>query len=67
MLSFHTKFVQTDRRMNRLTDRQTTVKQYAPDLSIRRHKNIVTCSNIEIHFTASTFDSQSSLPNISLK
>ena len=34
MLSFHVKFVQTDRR----TDRQTTVKQYAPDLSIRGHK-----------------------------
>ena len=30
MLSFHVKFVQTDRR--------TTVKQYAPDLSIRGHK-----------------------------
>ena len=26
MLSFHVKFVQTDRRM----DRQTTVKQYVP-------------------------------------
>ena len=32
MLSFHVKFVQTDRR--------TTVKQYAPDLSIRRHKKV---------------------------
>ena len=31
MLSFHAKFVQTDRR--------TTVKQYATDLSIRGHKN----------------------------
>ena len=31
MLSFHVKFVPTDG--------QTTVKQYAPDLSIRRHKN----------------------------
>ena len=30
MLSFHVKFVQTDGR--------TTVKQYAPDLSIRGHK-----------------------------
>ena len=29
MLSFHVKFVQTDRR--------TTVKQYVPDLSIRGH------------------------------
>ena len=36
MLSFHVKFVQTDRR----TDGRTTVKQYAPDLSIRGHKNI---------------------------
>ena len=32
MLSFHVKFVQTDRR--------TTVKLYAPDLSIRGHKNV---------------------------
>ena len=31
MLSFHVKFVQTDRR--------TTVQQYAPDLSMRGHKN----------------------------
>ena len=31
MLSFHVKFVQTDR--------QTAVKQYAPDLSKRGHKN----------------------------
>ena len=35
MLSFHVKFVQTDRR----TDRRTTVKQYVPDLSIWGHKN----------------------------
>ena len=36
MLSFHVKFVQTDKR----TDgrRRTTVKQYAPDLSIQGHK-----------------------------
>ena len=33
MLSFHIKFVQTDRQMDRLT----RVKQYAPDLSIRGH------------------------------
>ena len=32
MLSFHVKFVQTDR--------QTTVKQHNLDLSIRRHKNL---------------------------
>ena len=36
MLSFHIKFVQTDGQM----DRQTMVKQYAPDLSIRGHKNV---------------------------
>ena len=35
MLSFHAKFEQTDSG----TDRQTEVKQYAPDLPIRRHKN----------------------------
>ena len=35
MLSFHVKFVQTDGQ----TDRRTTVKQYAPDLSILGHKN----------------------------
>ena len=34
MLSFHVKFVQTDRQ----TDGQTTLKQYAPDLWIRGHK-----------------------------
>ena len=33
MLSFYGKFVQTD------TDGRTTVKQYAPDLSMRGHKN----------------------------
>ena len=38
MFSFHSKFMQTDRR--------TTVKQYAPDLSIPGHKNM-TC--IPIH------------------
>ena len=34
MLSFHVKFVHTDKR----TDGRTTVKQYAPDLSIRGNK-----------------------------
>ena len=34
MLSFYVKFEQTDGR----TDRMTTVKQYAPDLSMRGHK-----------------------------
>ena len=32
MLGFHVEFVQTEGR--------TTEKQYAPDLSIRGHKNI---------------------------
>ena len=39
MLSFHVKFVQTDKRSDRRTERRTLVKQYAPDLSIRGHKN----------------------------
>ena len=39
MLSFHVKFVQTDRQTDRLTDRQTTVKQYTPGLSMCGHKN----------------------------
>ena len=34
MLNFHVKFVQTDGQM----DRRTTVKQYAPGLSIRGYK-----------------------------
>ena len=34
MLSFHVKFVQTDRRTDEWTDRRTSVKQYAPDLSM---------------------------------
>ena len=33
MLSFQIKFVQTDR--------QTAVKQYAPNLSMQGHKNVV--------------------------
>ena len=36
MLSFHVKFVQTARR----TDRRTTVKHYAPNLSIWGHKKV---------------------------
>ena len=44
MLSFHVKFVQTDRWtdgwMDSQTDRQITVKQYTPDLSIQGHKNL---------------------------
>ena len=39
MLSFHVKFVQTDRQTDTQTHRRTTVKQYAPDLSIRGHNN----------------------------
>ena len=42
MSRFHIKFVQaqTDGRTDRQTNRQTTVKQYAPDLSIRGHKKM---------------------------
>ena len=36
MLSFHVKFVQTDRRTDRRMDRRTMVKQYAPDLSMKK-------------------------------
>ena len=44
MLSFHVKFVQTDRHTtdkwtDGRTDRQVAVKQYAPNLSIPGHKN----------------------------
>ena len=46
MLSFHVKFVQTDRWTDGRTDggkdRRTTVKQYAPNLSIRGTKSYVT-------------------------
>ena len=43
MLSFHVKFVQTDRR--------TTVKQYAPDLSTRGLKKwILQIQNHSIRF-----------------
>ena len=43
MLSFHVKFCrqtdqQTDHQTDGKTDRQTTLKQYAPDLSIQGHK-----------------------------
>ena len=41
MLSFHGKFVQTDRWTDRWTDGQKRVKQYAQDLSIREHENRV--------------------------
>ena len=39
MLSFHVKFVHTDKQTDGQTDRQTTVKHYAPDLSIPGHEN----------------------------
>ena len=35
---FHVEFVQTDRWTDGQTDRKTTVKLYAPDLSIQGHK-----------------------------
>ena len=41
MLSFHVKFVQTDRQMDdKRTDRRTPIKQFAPDLSIWGHKSL---------------------------
>ena len=46
MLSSQVMFL-ADRQMDRQTDgqrdRQTPVKQYAPDLSMRGHKNIEHC------------------------
>ena len=50
MLSFHVKFVQTDRQ----TDGWTTVRQYAPDLSILGHKNDIN-SNQSIESTGVAF------------
>ena len=38
MLSFHVKFVQTDRQTDGQTYRHTTVKRYAPNLSMWGHK-----------------------------
>ena len=45
MLSFHVKFVQIDRQ----TDRRTTVKQYAPDLSMPGHKKYQPRSACRVH------------------
>ena len=65
MLSFHVKFVQTDRQ----TEGQTTVKQYAPDLSIQGHKNMteeIENADEYSHFLPHTkffFYSVNSLPN----
>ena len=50
MLSFHVKFVQTDRQ----TDGWTTVRQYAPDHSILGHKNDIN-SNQSIESTGVAF------------
>ena len=44
MVSF--KFVQTDRWTDRQMDRQTTVKQYAPDISMQGHKKGHNCLKI---------------------
>ena len=41
MLSSQVKF-SADRQSERLTDSQTLVKQYAPDLSMWRHKKVLT-------------------------
>ena len=46
MLSFHVKFVQTDRWKD---GRQTTVKQYALDLSIPGHKNLFPLAQDMLH------------------
>ena len=52
MLSFHVKCMQTYRLTERQTDRrmdgQTTVKQYAPDLSILGHKNQAFRENVVV-------------------
>ena len=37
MLSFHVKFVQTDKRTDGQMDKQTKVKQYAPDLPMQKY------------------------------
>ena len=54
MLSFHVKFVQTDGRTDGQRNRWTMVKQYAPDLSMREHKNIYagnqTSAELAIYF-----------------
>ena len=56
MLSSHVKFVQTDR----WTDRQTMVKQYAPDLSIRGHKKLIyTVKNNFVLFRTIALNSRS--------
>ena len=59
MLSFHVTFVQpqTERR----TDRRTTVKQYAPNLSIWGHKNIYAKLFIKIIESLNCFMSETSL------
>ena len=48
---------QTNRQTNKQTDKQTGQKQYAPDHSIRGHKNeninkvtLIYCSNISLIF-----------------
>ena len=58
MLSFHVKFVLTDKR----TDRRTTVKQYAPNLSIRGHKKNV--GKKEEMFVTSTFSYSNNVSNL---
>ena len=49
MLSFHVKFVQTDGR--------TTVKQYAPDLSIWGHKKEKLLATSNFSFSHNVFKS----------
>ena len=49
MLNFHVKFLKTDRR----TDGQTTVKQYAPDLSTEGHKKVIVHHSLRFLFVLS--------------
>ena len=56
MLSFYVKFVQTDGQTDRWTDRRTTVKQYAPDLSTWGHKSFVQNDNNDRHIKSLVFE-----------
>ena len=41
---------QTDKLTNKQTDKQTGQKQYAPDHSIRGHKNLMLLLSLEVNF-----------------
>ena len=50
MLSFHVKFVQTDRQTDRRTDGQTdNGKTICPDLSMRGNKKTISIVMLHIH------------------